>query len=211
MKVIATNIGKVTTVQWNGKTEQTGIYKYPVETSIFLEKNDVVNDTIIDRKHHGGEYKACYLFSADHYPYWKEKYPDLKWDWGMFGENLTVEGLDESKIRIGNIYRLGTALVQITQPREPCYKLGIRFRTQEILKQFIDHGFPGTYIKILEVGEVNVGNNLELVQESENTLTVQQFYKLLFAKSKDVDLVRLAIFNEALPQYKRNRLKKHLK
>ncbi|MEP4948041.1 MAG: MOSC domain-containing protein, partial [Flavobacteriaceae bacterium] len=125
--------------------------------------------------------------------------------------NLTVEGLDESKIRIGNIYRLGTALVQITQPREPCYKLGIRFRTQEILKQFIDHGFPGTYIKILEVGEVNVGNNLELVQESENTLTVQQFYKLLFAKSKDVDLVRLAIFNEALPQYKRNRLKKHLK
>lgn len=210
MKVISTNLGKATSILWNGKKEETGIFKYPVETSIVLEKNDVVKDTIIDRKHHGGEHKACYLFSANHYPYWKEKYPDLKWDWGMFGENLTVEDLDESKIRIGNVYRIGTALVQITQPREPCYKLGIRFGTQEILKQFIDHGFPGTYIKILEVGEVNVGDSLELVQESENTLTVQQFYELLFSRSKNMDLIRLAVANEALPQYKRNRLKKYL-
>nr|WP_299074279.1 MOSC domain-containing protein [uncultured Allomuricauda sp.] len=210
MKVISTNLGKATSILWNGKKEQTGIFKYPVRTSIVLEKNDVFKDTIIDRKHHGGEHKACYLFSANHYPYWKEKYPDLKWDWGMFGENLTVEDLDESKIRIGNVYRIGTALVQITQPREPCYKLGIRFGTQEILKQFIDHGFPGTYIKILEVGEVNVGDSLELVQESENTLTVQQFYELLFSRSKNMDLIRLAVANKALPEYKRNRLRKYL-
>lgn len=211
MKVISTNIGKATTISWNGTNEQTGIFKYPVDSSIVLEKHDVAKDTVIDRKHHGGEYKACYLFSADNYPYWKEKYPHLDWDWGMFGENLTVANLDESTLRIGSIYRLGTALVQITQPREPCYKLGVRFEDQAILKQFIDHGFPGTYIKVLEIGEVKAGDTMGLVEESENPLTIKQFYSLLYARDKDIDLVQLAIANEVLPASKRNRLKKFLK
>lgn len=210
MKVISTNIGEATTFLWNGKKEQTGIFKYPVNTPILLEKHDVAMDTIIDRKHHGGEHKACYLFSADHYPYWQKKHPDLEWDWGMFGENLTIEGLDESELRIGNTYKLGSSLVQISQPREPCYKLGIRFGTQEILRQFIDYGFPGTYVRVLEIGEVKIGDTLELIQESRNSLTVQQFYQLLFSKTKDANLVKLAITNEALPLYKRERLKKYV-
>ncbi|SNZ02094.1 MOSC domain-containing protein [Flagellimonas pacifica] len=210
MEIISTNIARPTKIQWNGQELITGIYKQPVNQPITLEREIVANDVIADRKVHGGVYKACYLFSTDHYPYWKEKYPDLDWNWGMFGENLTVEGLDESKLRIGNIYRLGTALVQVTQPREPCFKLGVKFETQDILKQFIDHGFPGTYVSVLEEGEVTVGDVLKLVQESENTLTVQQFYRLLFSRKKDKDIVKLAIDNEALPQYKRERLKKIL-
>jgi MOSC domain-containing protein YiiM len=93
MKVISTNIGDAVTFEWNGATEQTGIFKYPTSKSLFLTKNDVKDDTVIDRVHHGGTNKACYLFSADYYDYWKNLYPNLKWDWGMFGENLTVEGL----------------------------------------------------------------------------------------------------------------------
>ncbi len=210
MQIISTNIGNPTPIQWNGQQTTTGIFKFPVNEPLLLEEEAVAKDTVSDRKVHGGVFKACYLFSADHYPYWKERYPALEWNWGMFGENLTVEGLDEAKIRIGNIYKVGSALVQVTQPREPCFKLGIKFGTQEILREFIDHGFPGTYVRILEVGEVNTGDTLELVEESENALTVQQFYKLLFSRTKDIDLVKLAIANEALPLYKRERLKRYV-
>lgn len=208
MKIISTNLGNPTKIVWNGKETTTGIYKFPVDQPILLESTDVKGDSVIDRKHHGGIYKAAYLFSADRYAYWKEKYPDLEWNWGMFGENLTIQGLDESQIRIGSIYRLGTALVQITQPREPCYKLGIRFKDQNMIKQFIDQGFPGTYVRVLENGTVKTGDSMELSKASETPLTVQEFYKLLYAKTKDSHVLRLALQNEAIPKSKREKLKK---
>jgi MOSC domain-containing protein YiiM len=210
MKVISTNIGKPVTFEWNGKEEQTGIFKYPTETPLFLTKSDVRNDTVIDRVHHAGINKACYLFSAAYYPYWKNVYPNHEWDWGMFGENLTVEGLDESLMKVGNIYKIGEAMVQVSQPREPCYKLGVRFGTQDILKQFIDHNHPGTYVKVLEEGYVAKGDSIELVKESENALTVQQFYELMFLKEKPKELLQLFMNNEAVPQYKKDRFKKYL-
>ena len=210
MKIISTNIGNPTTFLWNGKHEKTGIYKYPTSESLFLGKTDVDKDTVIDRKHHAGEPKACYLFSSDYYGYWKNLYPQLNWDWGMFGENLTVEGMDESKIRIGDVYKIGAALVQVSQPREPCYKLGIRFGNQEILKQFIDYGHPGTYVRILVEGHVKKGDVLELMEKSKNKLTIKKYYGLLYSKEKDIDIVKLAYNNQALPDYKRKRLKKYL-
>jgi MOSC domain-containing protein YiiM len=208
MKVISTNLGKPTKIVWKGKETMTGIYKHPVDEPLFLDVEDVKNDTVVDRKRHGGIYKACYLFSAENYGYWKEKYPLLDWDWGMFGENLTLDKMEESKLKIGSIYKLGEALVQITQPREPCYKLGIRFNDQEILKQFIDHGHPGTYVRVLEPGKVAMDDSMELVEESGNPLTVQAFYKLLFAKTKDKEVLEWAINHEALPLDKREKLKK---
>ncbi|MBO0324229.1 MOSC domain-containing protein [Muricauda sp. CAU 1633] len=210
MKVISTNIGHPTPIVWNGKQTTTGIFKSPITEPLLLEAESVAKDTIADRRVHGGIFKACYLFSTDHYPYWKEKYPHLEWNWGMFGENLTIEGLDEAQLKIGSIYKLGTALVQITQPREPCFKLGIRFESQEILKEFIEHGFPGTYIRILEVGQVSTGDKMELVEESKSSLTTQAFYRLLFSKEKNQEHLKLAIANDALPPGKRERLEKWL-
>lgn len=210
MKVISTNIGKPTTFKWNGKEEQTGIFKYPVDEPLFLGETDVKKDTVIDRKHHAGEHKACYLFSADHYSYWKHLYPALKWDWGMFGENLTVLGMDESQMRIGDIYKIGTALVQVSQPREPCYKLGVRFDDQNILRQFIQHGYPGTYVRLLEEGKVSTDDEIQLVEQSENSLTVKQCFDIIMARKKDLKLVQLAVDNPSLPEYKRERLKKYL-
>lgn len=210
MKVISTNIGDPVTFEWNGAKEQTGIFKYPTSKGLFLGQHDVKDDTIIDRVHHGGTTKACYLFSADYYSYWKNLYPDLKWDWGMFGENLTIEGLDEFEIRVGDIYNIGNALVQVSQPREPCYKLGIRFGTQNILKEFIAHNHPGTYVKILKEGTVNTGDTLVLIERSSNSLTVQQFYELMFLKEKPQELLSLFMTNESVPQYKKDRFMKHL-
>ena len=210
MKIISTNIGKATTFLWNGREEQTGIFKYPTDEPLFLSKMDVLKDTVIDREHHAGINKACYLFPSDHYPYWKGMYPELNWDWGMFGENLTVEGLDESIMRIGDIYKIGNAIVQVSQPREPCYKLGVRFGNAKILKEFIDYGYSGTYVRILEEGKVKNGDELILQKKSENTLTVKECFQIILAKQKDPVLLQKAINNPSLPEYKRDRLKKYV-
>jgi len=210
MKVISTNIAKPRTVSWRGREIQTGIYKEPINEPIFLGNEDVRNDTVIDRKHHGGEHKACYLFGADYYKDWKKKYPELSWNWGMFGENLTVEGLDENILQIGAIYRLGDALVQISEPRQPCYKLGIRFGTQKVIVEFLEYGHPGTYLRILEEGLVSKDDMLQLDKAAPNTLTVAQYNTLVNQKSKDKELVRLALANKSIPQAKRDLLQKHL-
>tara|TARA_R110001632_G_scaffold18671_6_gene57487 strand:- start:1418 stop:2065 length:648 start_codon:yes stop_codon:yes gene_type:complete len=210
MKIISTNIGKATTFLWNGREEQTGIFKYPTDEPLFLSKMDVLKDTVIDREHHAGINKACYLFPSDHYPYWKGMYPELNWDWGMFGENLTVDGLDESIMRIGDIYKIGNAIVQVSQPREPCYKLGVRFGNAKILKEFINYGSSGTYVRILEEGEVKNGDELILQEKSENTLTVKECFQIILARQKDPVLLQKAINNPSLPEYKRDRLKKYV-
>ena len=210
MKIISTNIGKATTFLWNGREEQTGIFKSPTNEPLLLGKMDVLKDTVIDRVHHAGINKACYLFASDHYPYWKGIYPELNWDWGMFGENLTVEGLDESTMRIGDIYKIGNVVVQVSQPREPCYKLGVRFGNAKILKEFIDYGYSGTYVRILEEGEVKNGDELILQEKSQNTLTVRECFQIILAKEKDPILLQKAINNPSLPEYKRDRLKKYV-
>ncbi|KKK75557.1 hypothetical protein LCGC14_2872520 [marine sediment metagenome] len=182
MHIISTNLGEPVTFVWNGAEEQTGIFKYPVSEPLSLGRTDVDKDSVIDRKHHAGINKACYLFAGDDYPFWKELYPDLEWDWGMFGENLTVDGLDETILRIGDVLQIGSAVVQISQPREPCYKLGVRFKNQDILKKFIARGKSGTYVRVLEEGEVKNGDNVVVIKRSTNTLTVKQFFNLLYDK-----------------------------
>ena len=206
MQIISTNIAKPTTFMWHGKEHTTGIYKKPVDTSIFLGKEDVKGDEVSDRKVHGGEFKACYLFSADHYPYWKNLYPNLEWTYGMLGENLTIEGLNEKELHIGDIYKVGNALVQITQPREPCYKFAMKFDSNDVLQQFIAHGYPGTYIRILEEGTVTTGDRFQLVEKAEHPISIHQFFKLLYAKKKDQAVLKQIVNNEALPLRKRVKL-----
>ena len=210
MQITSTNIAKPTTIIFNGQEVVTGIYKVPTNQPIYLGKENVKDDEVTDRKYHGGEFKACYLFSENHYDYWKNLYPDLNWNYGMFGENLTVSGLDETKIHIGDVYKVGKALVQITQPREPCFKFGVKFGNQNVLKQFIEHGYPGTYVRILEEGFVKTGDVFTLIEPAKNSLTTHQFYNLLFSKDKDQEYLKLAIQNEALPLAKRNKLKAFL-
>ena len=127
MKIISTNIGSPVIFSWKGREVATGLFKYPVPSPIMLEKEDVTNDHVIDRRYHGGTDKACYFYSADNYDYWKSLYPKMEMQFGMFGENLTVEGLSEENINIGDVFKIGNAVVQVTQPRQPCFKLNFRF------------------------------------------------------------------------------------
>lgn len=211
MKIISTNIAKPTTIIWNGTQVTTGIYKKPIHQPILLGNQGVQNDEISDRNVHGGEFKACYLFSAVHYDYWKTLYPNLHWHYGMFGENLTVSDLNEKNIHIGDIYELGTALVQVTQPREPCFKFGVKFGSQNALKQFIDFGYPGTYIRILEEGFVKTGDTLKLMSKAEDSITTWQFFDLLYSREKKLEHIKLILNNNALPKRKREKLGAFLK
>lgn len=211
MIIIATNIGSSTTILWNGREVSTGIYKYPVETSIYLNAENVDGDHVMDRKVHGGVNKACYMYAMDHYPYWKEKYPKLDWNYGMFGENLTVEGLDERLIKVGNIYTVGTAVVQVSQGRQPCFKLGVRFGTQVILKEFIDAVFPGVYLRVLVSGFVKTGDTFILKEEHKTGPTITDLYRMLFHELPSVDMLKQVLEDDMITENNRKSLLKKYK
>jgi len=177
MKLLSTNIGKRKTVTWKHKTIETGIYKHATKAPIFLGEEDVVNDDVIDRKHHGGIDKAVYGYSFKHYDYFQKLYPALEFEFGMFGENLTFDDLNEEEITIGSTYKLGECILEVTKPREPCYKLGIRFGTAKIVKQFWNTTFSGVYFKVLQTGFVKKGDVLELIKKQKNTPTIAEVYE----------------------------------
>ncbi len=176
MKVISVNIGKMKKVQWKNKTYETGIYKFPVKESIFLGKEDVVGDAVIDRNYHGGFDKAVYAYSENHYTFWKKLYPDLEFNYGMFGENLTISNLLEEEICVGSIYQLGGAKIQVTKPRQPCVKLGIRFQDAKVIKQFWNSTKSGIYFKVLETGKVAINDVLILLEEAKNTPSIAEVF-----------------------------------
>lgn len=210
MQIISTNIAKPTTIEWHGQQLETGIYKYAIELPIYLGKEDVENDHVIDRRYHGGVDKACYLYSADHYPFWKPKFPDLDWQWGMFGENLTVQGLNESEIYIGNIYQIGEAVVQVSQPRQPCFKLGIRFGNQKVVDEFWNLPFPGIYVRVLQSGHVQKGDEFVLLEQNSDSLSVSQVFSIFRSVSVDKELCLKAINNQFLAESCRKDIRKIL-
>jgi MOSC domain-containing protein YiiM len=143
----------------------------------------VVNDTVADKVHHGDADKACYLYSADHYSFWTDRFPVTDAAPGLFGENITIEGLDEGELSAGDVLQIGTARVQVAQPRQPCYKLGIRFGTQEIVDAFRYSEYPGIYVRVIEGGEVQAGDQVRIIQcaehlfvESENVSAENRAY-----------------------------------
>jgi MOSC domain-containing protein YiiM len=198
MKIISTNVAAATTIEWQGQEIQTGIYKFAVEKPIFLGSEDVENDHVLDRRYHGGVDKACYLYSADHYPFWKAKYPDLEWQWGMFGENLTVSGLNESDICIGDIYKVGEAVIQVTQPRQPCFKLGVRFGDQKVVDEFWFLPFPGVYVRVLQNGNVQTGDELILTERNVEALSVSQVFSIFRQDPTNTQFIHQAIENQFL-------------
>lgn len=176
MKVISVNIGERQTVRWKNQSYETGIFKYPVPGPVFLGELEVLHDQIVDRRFHGGIDKAVYVYGGNHYGFWKALYPDLEFTYGMFGENLTLDQLEEEKIFVGSIYSVGEALIQVTKPREPCVKLGIRFQDAGVIKQFWNTTKSGVYFKVLKTGSVEKDAAFLLVEQAKNTASVAEIY-----------------------------------
>ena len=200
MEIISVNRGEVTTVNHQGSEVKTGIFKCPVDDSIFLSETDVVNDSVVDRRHHGGIDKAVYSYSLNHYPFWKELFPDLDWNYGMFGENLTIGEMDEFKMLIGSVYKVGEAKIQVCQPRQPCFKLGIRFKTQTVLKHFVNEPYSGVYFRVISAGAVKVGDALELESEESDSPSIADVYRLMYHKSGNDKMIQSVINCVHLPE-----------
>ena len=176
MKIIATNIGERKEVTYKNKTVVTGIYKYPVNEPIFLDKEEVKGDEISDRKHHGGINQAIYGYSLQHYDFWKPKFPASDWSLGMFGENLTIDDLDETNIHVGDTFKVGDAILEATLQRNPCYKLGIRFNNMQIVKQFWNTTMCGVYFKVVQTGFVKAGDVFHQIKSCPNNKTIADLY-----------------------------------
>jgi MOSC domain-containing protein YiiM len=200
MKIVSLHVGRPRLVVWEGQTVSTGIYKTPVAGRVVLRTLNLDGDRQADLTVHGGPDKAAYAYPAEHYGHWRGELPDMELPWGMFGENFTVEGLDESSVNIGDRFRVGEAEVTVTQPRMPCYKLGIKFGRADILKRLLASGRTGFYFSVRREGEVGAGDEIELIGRDENNVTVADITRLYVRDKHDVETMRRAVAVEALPE-----------
>jgi MOSC domain-containing protein YiiM len=199
MQIISLNVGLPRLVLRNGEPVSTGIFKEPVEGRVMLRTLNLDGDRQADLSVHGGPEKAAYLYPSEHYEFWKRELPDMDLPWGMFGENFTATGLLETEVHIGDRFRIGAAEVMVTQPRMPCYKLGIRFGRADIIKRFLVSERTGFYFSVLKEGDVGAGDQIELLEKNVDGVTVVDITRLYSSDRENVELMRRAIATEALP------------
>ena len=180
MRIISVNVGSVRQLgRVRGKPIYSGFVKKPVTGEVKVGKLNLEGDRQADLTVHGGIDKAVYAYPSEHYPFWVEKYPDMEIPWGSFGENLTPEGLLESEVHLGDRLGVGSAELEVTQPRFPCYKLGLRFGTQAILKTFLDSERSGYYLKVLREGKVKAGDSIRTIEVNENSPTITSMVQMV--------------------------------
>jgi MOSC domain-containing protein YiiM len=199
-KLISVNVGLPRVVMNNGEPVSTGIFKEPVAGRLMLRTRNLDGDRQADLSVHGGPSKAVYVYPSEHYGYWKHELPEMKLPWGMFGENFTTAGLFESELNIGDKFRVGSAVVMLTEPRMPCYKLGIKFGRSDIVKRFLASERTGFYFAVLQEGEVGVGDQIQLIEGSKRSVRVSDITQLYTREKHNIGLLRRAIEVEALPE-----------
>jgi ferredoxin-NADP reductase/MOSC domain-containing protein YiiM len=210
MKVVSLNLGLPRTVQWNGKAVSTGIFKAPVSDRIALRPLNFDGDRQADLSVHGGPDKAAYAYPVEHYAYWRRELPNMALPWGMFGENLTTEGLQEHAVQVGDRFRIGSAEVVVTQPRLPCYKLGLRFGRDDIIRRFLASGRTGFYFKVVAEGDVAGGDPIVLVERAAGSVPVSEVTRLYVRDKDDVEGLRRIVEVAALPDDWRDYFKEQI-
>jgi MOSC domain-containing protein YiiM len=219
MKVVAVSVGRPCEVEWHGSTVSTGIYKQPVEGRIALRKLNLDGDQQADLRVHGGEHKAVYCYPVEHYDYWKRELPGRSLPTAIFGENFTTDGLLEDGVHIGDRFAIGSAEVVVTQPRLPCYKLGIRFEWDGMVKKFMESRRTGFYLAVTREGEVGAGDEIRRIgndsNPDSNKVSITEIARLYVTKryaAPDIESVQCALQVPALPEswkgYFRERLEK---
>jgi MOSC domain-containing protein YiiM len=182
MKILSVNVGLPRLVEYNGEPVSTGIFKDPVGGVVKVNSLNLEGDRQADLSVHGGYYKAVYVYPSEHYPLWRSEYPDMELPYGMFGENLTTRGLTETDVHIGDRLRIGTAEFLVTQPRLPCYKLGIRFGRVDIIKRFFKSGLSGFYLSIEKTGELQKGDEIQVLSRNTEGDSIAEVARRRFKK-----------------------------
>ena len=199
MKIVSVNVGLPRKVTWQGKLVTTGIFKKPVNGPVMMRMLNLDGDGQADLTVHGGVSKAVYAYPSEHYDYWRTELPGIDLPWGMFGENLTTEGLLEEAVYIGDKFRIGEAEVMVTEPRMPCYKLGIKFGRADIIKRFLASRRTGFYFAVVREGMVGAGDAVELIGREQQKISVADITRLYAFEKNDLQSLRRAIEVEALP------------
>ena len=210
MKLISINVGLPREITVAGKTVRTSIWKYPVQGRIRISTLNLDGDQQSDLSVHGGVDKAVYLYPSEHYSYWRAQLADLDLPWGAFGENFTSEGIVEDQVTIGARLRVGSAEFMVTQPRMPCFKLGIRFNRRDIVKRFLESKRSGFYLSVIREGEVENGNAIEFAERQETGVTITDIVNLYTIDSENQELLRRATELPALPQSWKDYFRKRL-
>ena len=213
MKLVSVNTGLPREVMWHGRSVTTGIFKEPVQGRVALRMLNLDGDRQADLTVHGGAYKAVYCYPTAHYGYWKKELPGREVPIAIFGENFTVDsstidslkidGLLEDSVHLGDQFSVGSAEVIVTQPRLPCYKLGVRFQSDDMVKRFLASGRTGFYFAVTREGEVGADDEIKLIARDPNGVPVSEITRLYVAKryaEDDVTWVRRALRVAALPE-----------
>ena len=210
MKVLSLSVGLPREIEVEGGSVLTSIYKEPVDRRLGVTTLNFEGDEQSDLTVHGGVDKAVYVYPSEHYAEWRRELPDVDFPIAVFGENLTIEGLLED-VRIGDRFRIGTAEFMVTQPRLPCYKLGIRFGRMDMLKRMLKNGRTGFYFSVSKEGEVGAGDEIEPLARSEEELTVADIVRLYTVDAKNQDLLRRATRSSTLPESWKDYFRKRLR
>jgi MOSC domain-containing protein YiiM len=210
MKIVSINVGRPRQIPWQGQLVQTSIFKSPVAGRVRVRPHNVDGDEQSDLTVHGGVNKAVYVYPSEHYAFWKRELPDADLGWGNFGENLTTEGLLEDRVRIGDTLRIGSAEFIVTQPRMPCFKLGIRFNRADMVKRFHLSGRSGFYLSIVREGEVGADDEVAHGAGREDSISVAAIFGLYTADDADRQLMQRATELPALSPSWREHFRKRL-
>jgi len=210
MRILSVNVGLPREIEWRGKIVRTSIFKEPVAGSVQVRTLNLDGDQQSDLSVHGGVNMAVYAYPSEHYSYWREELPETNLSWGVFGENLTTEGLFEGVVNVGDRFRIGSAEFAVTQPRIPCYKLGIRFGRDDMVKRFLQSGRTGFYLAVTQEGQITAGDAIERLRVNGQHVTVSDILNLYVAKAPGRELLKKVSDLPELPagwrDYFRNRL-----
>jgi MOSC domain-containing protein YiiM len=198
MKLLSVNVSLPQEVRYKNDVVTTGIFKEPVQGHIMLRRLNLDGDGQADLENHGGFYRAVYAYSIENYNYWKRELRRSDFSFGQFGENFTVEGMLEDEIHIGDVFRVGGAMVQVTQPRPPCFKLGIKMGMAQFPKRFLASSRVGFYLRVCEEGEVGAGDTFERIKVDSEQMSVREVNQLLFFDTDDIERAKKAVRIESL-------------
>ena len=201
-KIVSLRVSMAKPIKFQGRDLYTGIYKEAVPGRVALRALNLDGDEQADLTVHGGIEKALYAYASEHYSFWREQLPDTKFAWGAFGENLTTERLLENAVCIGDEFRVGTAVIRVTQPRLPCYKLAIKIGLSDIIRRFIKSGRSGIYFAVVEEGAIGAGDELIYLRGDEHKVTVREVAELFIRKSEDAEQIERILNSNLAAQMK---------
>ena len=210
MKILSINVSEPQKVTFNGKELITSIYKKPVSNRVQVTSQGIEGDRQADLSVHGGDDKAVYAYSYSHYKLWGEHLKKEFNEYGLVGENLTIDNFDENDIRIGDRFKINDCVLQVSQPRIPCYKIGIKMNSRDFPRMFSQSGLLGSYLRVVEEGSIDKDDTIEKIHKENNSMSIKEIASILFVDIKNIELMKKALDIDSLTEEIKEKFRERL-